>query len=192
MARASAPKRRPLRAGGQGLGIGLALAQRLVVLHGGEITAASGGLGQGSRFTVTLPAVRDLQPAGPPPPPSLPRLEGRRVLVVDDNVDAASSLADLLSLYGATTLVAHDGARALQVAADFRPDVVFMDIGMPVVDGLEATRQIRATAWGGRIRVVALSGWAQPADRERSRVAGCDDHVAKPITPEHAVRLAAA
>jgi len=112
------------------------------------------------------------------------------VLVVDDNGDAAESLAALLQAYGATVAVACDGADALHTGAVFRPDVIFMDLGMPVLDGWDATRHLRTTEWGAHVLMVALSGWAQAEDRERSRTAGFDHHLAKPIEPEVAVRLA--
>jgi len=185
---------------GTGLGIGLALSRQLVDLHDGTIEAFSDGPGRGSRFSVSLPLLperngRDTEVDGAgagttADASSTGSLRGRRVLVVDDNGDAAESLAALLQAYGATVAVACDGADALHTGAVFRPDVIFMDLGMPVLDGWDATRHLRTTEWGAHVLMVALSGWAQAEDRERSRTAGFDHHLAKPIEPEVAVRLA--
>jgi CheY-like chemotaxis protein len=171
-----------------GLGIGLAIARRLVELHGGRLEAHSDGLGRGSRFTVTLPLV-----AAPHARREVPdeRMAAgtRRVLVADDNRDSADSLAELLVLLGNETRVARDGEQALDVAAQFRPDVALLDIGMPKLNGLDVARRLRAQPWGRDIVLVAVTGWGQEADRQRSREAGFDHHVVKPVDPAVLERL---
>ena len=167
-----------------GLGIGLALVKGLVEMHGGTVTAASDGPGQGSEFTVRLPVVTEPRPDAPAsqnaeaPSPEA----GRRVLVADDNRDAAVSLADMLRLIGHEVALAHDGAEAVERAEAFRPDVILMDLGMPRLNGLDATRRIRAQPWGRDVAIVALTGWGQEGDRARSREAGCDRHLVKPVS----------
>lgn len=165
-----------------GLGIGLALAKTLTELHGGSLTAASEGEGKGSVFTLRLacapddsavPLVAEASPRATPPP--------RRILVVDDNVDAALTLAELLALEGHETHVAHDGPSAVDAARRLRPDVAILDIGLPGFDGHEVARRLRAEPALGGLLLVALSGWVQPEDRARSRAAGFDHHLAKPV-----------
>jgi CheY-like chemotaxis protein len=107
----------------------------------------------------------------------------RRVLVVDDNEDAAESLAALLRLFGHEVDVAFDGEQALTLAPEVRPDLVLLDLGMPRMDGHEVARRMRAAPWGGRMKIIALSGFGDNADRERSLEAGCDDHLVKPVSP---------
>jgi CheY-like chemotaxis protein/two-component sensor histidine kinase len=165
-----------------GLGIGLSLARQLVQLHGGQLTAHSDGIGRGSEFVVHLPV------AATAPPPSLPAAQPQEpdvapmhVLVVDDNIDAAESLATLLRMMGHRVDVAHDGAQALQVAAQARPAAVLLDIGLPRMNGLEVSRRLRAQPWGREMLLVALTGWSQDADRERSQAAGIDAHLVKPV-----------
>lgn len=166
-----------------GLGIGLALVKALVELHGGTVTAHSPGPGQGSEFTVRLPALpASLEhPAGPVR--RLPALAGdsRRVLVVDDNVDAARSLAMLLTAWGHEASLAHDGPAALAEAARLAPDVVLLDIGLPRMDGYEVARRLRATPEGAGLLLIALTGYGQDEDRRRSREAGFDHHLVKPV-----------
>ncbi len=168
-----------------GLGIGLALVKGLVEAHGGKVTAQSPGPQAGSTFTVQLPL--RTQPAAAAAPPSAPPAEEalravRRVLVADDNVDGASSLAELLELLGTEVHVAHDGREAVALAERVHPELVFMDIGMPVMDGLAATREIRQHPWGREVTIIALTGWGQKSDRDRTREAGCDGHLVKPVT----------
>ena len=166
-----------------GLGIGLALVSALTEMHGGTVTAQSDGVGAGSTFTVRLPAsatiasenVRAPQPEAPSAPVR------RRVLVADDNLDAAESLAMLLTMMGHEVRAAHDGLQAVEQAEQFRPDLILMDVGMPKVDGLQATTQIRSKDWGAEPVIVALTGWGQEADRKRSKEAGCDVHLVKPL-----------
>jgi len=171
-----------------GLGIGLALVRHLVQLHGGSVGAASAGPGQGSRFTVRLPCAA---PAGrgadvarePPQPGSLPA-SGLRVLVADDNVDAADTLCKLLDLAGHVACVAYDGEEAVRLAREFRPQVGFLDIGMPRLDGYDTARAIRALPGLDAVRLVALTGWGAEEDRQRSHAAGFDEHMLKPALPE--------
>ncbi|HET7204558.1 MAG TPA: ATP-binding protein [Steroidobacteraceae bacterium] len=168
-----------------GLGIGLALVRRLVEMHGGSVAAHSEGPGRGSTLTVRLPRVQ-VEPtvarAGPVAEPP-PAVRGCRVVVADDNVDAAESLGVLLRLEGHAVTVVHDGEAAVAAARDRRPDAVILDLGMPGVDGLEAARRIRALPECVATRLIALTGWGQDADRERTRAAGFDHHLVKPADP---------
>ncbi len=166
-----------------GLGIGLVLVKGLVEMHGGKVTASSEGDGKGSTFTVTLP-VAPILAASPSAVGNGPTKvgPGRRILVVDDNRDGAASLAMMLRLLGNEICTANDGVDAVAQAEDFRPDLILMDVGMPRLNGLEATRQIRAQDWGRDVTIVALTGWGQDRDRERSREAGCDSHLVKPVS----------
>ena len=164
-----------------GLGIGLTLVRSLVTLHGGSVEAASDGPGHGSVFTVRLPlaaAGAGIATRTPTAPQALAR---RRVLVVDDNVDVADSLRLLLDMIGMDAHAVHDGASALAAMDDFAPDIILLDIGMPGMDGHEFARHVRARADGQRIRLVAISGWGQDEDYQRSREAGVDDHLVKPV-----------
>ncbi|MDB5947758.1 MAG: hypothetical protein JWQ33_2784, partial [Ramlibacter sp.] len=168
-----------------GLGIGLSLVRRLVELHGGSITAESPGVGQGSTFIVRLPGLDPLQPPSErqtPPVTAAPQECPRsfRVLVVDDNVDAADTLASFLELEGHTTQVAADGTQALEAAAAFRPEVVFLDIGLPRMNGYEVAAALRRIPGLAHLIIVALTGWGTEADRLRSREAGFDLHLTKP------------
>jgi PAS domain S-box-containing protein len=167
-----------------GLGIGLALVKGLVEMHGGSVEAASPGPGRGSTFTVRLPVLKGLaEPAPEVPAAACPDSSGsnRRILVVDDNRDAAATMATMLQMLGNEVRTAKDGLEAMAVAERFRPQVVLMDIGLPKLDGYEVTRRIREQAWGRDTVVVALTGWGQEADRSKSREAGCDGHLVKPI-----------
>ena len=166
-----------------GLGIGLALAKNLVELHKGTLEAHSAGLGQGSEFVVRLPTVVASAKSPQPEPPvsAPPPVTGRRILIVDDNRDSAESMAMLLELTGNQTRTAHDGLAAVKLAAAFRPDVVLMDIGLPKLNGYEAAHQIRSKPWGKNIVLVALTGWGQDEDRQKSKDAGFDDHMVKPV-----------
>jgi PAS domain S-box-containing protein len=167
-----------------GLGIGLALVKGLVEMHGGTVEAASPGPGKGSTFTVRLPVVEVPAASSPGvPAEGRPGSAGstRRILVVDDSRDSAHSMALMLQLLGNEVRTARDGIEAVEVAEQFRPQVVLMDIGMPKLNGYEATRRIRAQPWGRDIAVIALTGWGQEVDRGKAKEAGCDGHLVKPI-----------
>ncbi|HET7499237.1 MAG TPA: ATP-binding protein [Candidatus Eisenbacteria bacterium] len=169
-----------------GLGIGLTLARTLVELHGGSIEARSDGAGRGSEFLVRLPLATTEPP--PLPPPAATEGPGARdararILVVDDNVDAADSLGRLLALDGYDVRIANGGMEALREAETFRPQVILLDIGLPMMNGYDVARRLRKEPWGAEIRLVALTGWGQDEDRRRSKEAGFDEHVVKPIDP---------
>jgi signal transduction histidine kinase/CheY-like chemotaxis protein len=172
---------------GGGLGIGLALVRALVELHGGEISAASDGIDQGSAFTVRLPLlVTESADAGSEQAGAKgdPILQVRRnILIADDNQDALESLALMLRLEGHEVHCASDGEEALALAGLRRPEIVVLDVGMPKLDGCEVARRIRAESWGRDAVLVALTGWGQEADRRRSREAGFDMHLVKPVDP---------
>jgi signal transduction histidine kinase len=176
-----------------GLGIGLALAKGIVELHGGRIEAASAGAGRGSTFTVRLPGASRAAAAAPAvkAPPSGEATRGRRILLADDNRDAAESLAIILRLEGHEVSLAHDGGTALQLFEAIRPDVALLDIGMPRDNGYDVARRIRATPRGDSVLLIALTGWAQDADKERARQAGFDHHLTKPVEPERVIELLA-
>ena len=170
-----------------GLGIGLTLVRNLVELHDGTVEARSDGPGKGSEFTVRLPISTDVRPESPVvdterPAPSLPS-SGYRLLVVDDNTDAASSFATLLELQGHAVRVAHSGMEALEVAKEYRPDVVFLDIGMPGMDGFEVARRMRKESGLENVVLAAVTGWGQQEDRRRTAAAGFDYHLVKPPDP---------
>jgi CheY-like chemotaxis protein/nitrogen-specific signal transduction histidine kinase len=167
--------------GGGGLGIGLALSRRLTELHGGTLEAASAGLGKGSEFSLRLPLskVPAVQPA--PIPRSAEAPPPRRVLLVDDNADAADSLRLVLDMQGHATEVAYDSASALLAFEQFGPECVLLDIGLPVIDGYETARRIRALPGGGAIHLIAITGWGQQEDKERALAAGFDAHLTKPV-----------
>ena len=167
-----------------GLGVGLSIVQRLVRMHGGSVEARSNGNGRGSEFVVRLPVA--LSSVGDErsnqPDPVYPTA-GRRILVVDDNLDAADSLAMMLTMMGNETQLAHDGLQALNMAAAFRPNVMFLDIGMPKLNGYEVCRRLRQESWGKDMVVIALTGWGQEEDKRRSLDAGFDFHMVKPVLP---------
>ena len=165
-----------------GLGIGLSLVRRLAELHGGSVAVASPGAGLGSTFTVRLPLASDL-PQVPDPDTTQPGIApggSFRVLVVDDNIDAADTLAALLDMMGHATQVVHDGAQALAAALQFLPDVVFLDIGLPGMNGYEVARALRQTPSGAHAVLIALTGWGAENDRSQSSAAGFDHHLTKP------------
>ena len=178
-----------------GLGIGLALVRRLVEMHGGSITAQSTGAGAGSEFVIRLPLLTEVgaRPEDHAEPPS-DREEptvSRRILVADDNADALESLATVLRLRGHEVYSAPNGAIALETAARHMPEVALLDIGMPLLDGYEVARRIRAQEWGKAITLVALTGWGQESDRRRSQEAGFDTHLVKPLDLEKLTTLLA-
>ena len=174
-----------------GLGIGLALAKGIVELHRGRIEVVSAGMGKGSRFTVRLPTtvtrvtteVKARAPAGDRVAPN------KRILLADDNRDAAESLAIILRLEGHDVELAHDGATALRAFEKRRPDVALLDIGMPEASGYEVARRIRATPEGAAVVLIAITGWAQDSDRAQSRAAGFDHHLTKPVEPATLIEL---
>jgi CheY-like chemotaxis protein/two-component sensor histidine kinase len=169
-----------------GLGIGLSLVQKLVELHSGKVSAHSAGLGQGSEFIVRLPALSIAgQPIAPAP---IERVElsaqTARVLVVDDNVDVADMIVVLLQLFGHEAKAAYYGQSALQTATEYKPDVVLLDIGLPDMNGYEVARQLRRQPQTKDIRLIAMTGYGQDSDRQRSQEAGCDLHLVKPVDPQ--------
>lgn len=168
-----------------GLGIGLTLVKRLVELHGGTVEARSAGPNMGSEFVVCLPRVLstpDEQPADAGGD-DMGRTSGYRILVVDDNHDSALSLTMMLDFMNNVTRIAYNGLDALKIAAEFRPDIVLLDIGMPGMNGYDVARSIREQAWGSQAILIALTGWGQEEDRRRSREAGFDHHLLKPVEP---------
>jgi CheY-like chemotaxis protein len=176
-----------------GMGIGLALVRKVVEVHGGSVEARSEGPGQGSEFIVRLPVLtktRQQQPSGGETDSNAKSpIRSLRVLVVDDNQDVAESLAILLRLDGHDVRVAYDSRVALELACDYRPDVAFLDIGMPGMDGYELCRRIRREAALDQVFLVALSGWGQEEDRQRSVEAGFDRHLVKPADPTSVKRV---
>src|SRR5581483_9260803 len=174
-----------------GLGLGLTLVRSLVEMHGGRIEATSGGPGRGAQFVVRLPlAAAAAAPAAVP----LPRPAGaprRRVLVVDDNADAADSLAQILRLEGFEVEACYDGRSALEAARAFRPDLAFLDLNMPGISGTELAQRLRAEPWARGLTLVALTGMGQKSDLEATSAAGFDAHLTKPAGPDEVLRLAA-
>ena len=181
-----------LQRGGGGLGVGLALARRIAQLHEGTLEAHSAGEHKGSEFILKLPLSRVDAPAAAEQPathakPSRPLLP-RRVLVVDDNVDAARTLELLLNSLGHETCVVYDGLRALSAAQEFRPDIVLLDIGMPGIDGYEVARRLRPLKNEWPFRIIAVTGWGTDEDRRKSQEAGFDLHLVKPLDPDQLLR----
>lgn len=175
-----------------GLGIGLALARGLVEMHGGSIQAHSAGLGHGSEFVVRLPVARTLTTAARPPSRGdHAPIPGHRIVVADDNVDNAEALAMFLRALGNEVRTVHDGVEAAAVCAEFRPDVAFLDIGMPKMNGWEVCRWLRDQPWGQQIILIAQTGWGQREDRRLSDEAGFDHHMTKPVDPDRLVALLA-
>ncbi len=171
-----------------GLGIGLSLARDLVRLHGGEIEAHSEGAGLGSEFIIRLPRIAEVpaltEPVAAPEKIAALGAAGIRVLIVDDNADAATSLSYVLALAGYQTAVAHDGNRALELAEALRPAIVLLDIGLPHLSGHDVARRLREAPWGQNLRLIAVTGWGNESDRAKSLEAGFDAHLTKPIDPE--------
>ncbi|MCK7593032.1 PAS domain S-box protein [Pseudomarimonas salicorniae] len=172
-----------------GLGIGLNLVKRLVDLHGGRIEARSAGLGQGAEFIVRVPVL--VEPAEETPATESPGEDASalRILVVDDNRDGADSLALMLRMMGNQLCTAYDGEEAVEAAARFEPDVILLDIGLPKLNGYEACRRIRATEAGRDMVIIAQTGWGQEEDRQRTREAGFDHHLVKPVDSQELLKL---
>jgi signal transduction histidine kinase len=176
-----------------GLGIGLALVRRLTEMHGGAVAVHSDGPGAGTVVTLRLPVLSaerspDAEPAAAEAPPVAPR----RILVADDNDDAARSLALQLQMAGHDVRTAFDGVEALALADQFEPQVVLLDLGMPRLDGFETAREMRRRPWGAGTTLIALTGWGQPHDRQRTDDAGFDVHLVKPVSADHLFQAIAA
>jgi CheY-like chemotaxis protein len=167
-----------------GLGIGLALSKGLVELHGGMIEARSAGLGRGSEFSVRLPRREARADAGAvKTAAALADGVSRRVLIADDNRDAAESLALLLKLDGHDVRVVHDGEAAVSSFSDFRPEVALVDIGMPGLNGYEVARTVRKGSLGRAVTLIAVTGWGQDRDKAQALAAGFNHHFTKPVEP---------
>ena len=169
-----------------GLGIGLTLVKRLVEMHGGSVEARSDGPGKGSEFLVRLPIpVLNVPPRSRPPDGDEPAVASARsrILVADDNKDAATTLSVMLGILGYETRVAHDGSAALEAAAEFLPDVALLDIGMPKMNGYDVARGLREQPWGKDVVLIAVTGWGQAEDKQRTLEAGFDHHWVKPVDP---------
>ena len=161
-----------------GLGIGLSLVKRLIEMHGGHVAARSPGPGEGSIFEIRLPLSQQDIETHLESPLAMP---AARILVVDDNADAADSLGSLLQLEGHTVVVTYTSTDALAKLAEFRPDIVLLDIGLPEIDGYEIARRIRALPDQRHVRLIALTGYGQADDRQRAKTSGFDAHLVKPV-----------
>ena len=164
-----------------GLGIGLTLVKRLAEMHGGSIEARSDGEGKGSEFIVRLPVLEQTKLDTPSSDLGADSTLQRRVLLVDDNLDSADSLAMLLEITGNKTYMAHDGIEAVEAVEKYRPEVILLDIGLPKLDGHEVCRRVRSQPWGHNIIIIALTGWGQDDDRRKSEEAGFNGHLVKPV-----------
>ncbi|MBC7499480.1 MAG: response regulator, partial [Herminiimonas sp.] len=175
---------------GVGMGIGLALVRSLTELHGGTVQARSQGLGKGSVFEVKLPKSEiALEPALEQAPN--PQAAPRRVLIVDDNIDAAETLAMLLEMMGHTVASAYNGMDGLRLMEEFKPDCALLDVGLPDINGHELARRVRVTDWGRPMTLIAATGWGQQEDKRKSLEAGFDAHLTKPITLERLIEVLA-
>ncbi len=174
-----------------GLGVGLALSKQIVEMHGGRISAHSDGPGHGSAFEIRLPVAVGAAANATPTTSDEHPTSRLRLLVVDDNRDSVDSLSVLLQLMGNDVRMAFDGVEAVHAAESFRPDVVLLDVGLPLRNGYEAARLIRSEPWGGDMVIIALTGWGQEQDRRRSREAGFDHHLVKPVDPRLLMTLLA-
>jgi CheY-like chemotaxis protein len=167
-----------------GLGVGLYVVKRLVEMHGGKIEARSEGLGKGSEFVVRLPIVLEQNLTRQSANDNREAMTSNlRILVVDDNEDAACSSAIMLKMMGNEVRTACDGEEAVQAAGEFRPQVVLLDIGLPKMNGYEVAQSIRKQPWGSHVVLVAVTGWGQEADKRLSQQAGFDHHMVKPVDP---------
>jgi CheY-like chemotaxis protein len=175
-----------------GLGVGLTMAQTLVHLHGGTLTAASPGRGQGSTFEVVLPALAQAAPCAEPDRITPTSKLRRRILLVEDNNDALEVLTDLLALWGHEVQAASDGLSAVDTALEMLPDIAFIDIGLPGIDGYEVARRIRANPKGRGLKLIALTGYGAPEQRAQAADAGFNLHIVKPVRPDGLAQLLAA
>jgi len=173
-----------------GLGIGLTVVRHLTEMHGGTVSAKSDGLGKGSEFSVNLPLSSVRGDAGTPTPAPTIR-PGLKVLVVDDNVDTARTVSLLLQTLGCTTQEVHDGPPVVEAAKSFQPDVILLDIGLPGLDGYHIASLIRQAPELSQVRLIAVTGYGQQQDRQRSRDAGFDHHLVKPVQFDTLVELLA-
>jgi signal transduction histidine kinase len=164
-----------------GLGIGLSVVKRLIEMHRGSVQASSKGIGQGATFTIRLPRVPAPHAQSGPASSDL-RVSPRRILIVDDNIDAADTLAMLLELDGHSVTTVYGAVEALEAAARLKPDLLFLDIGLPVIDGYEVARRLRSQPSTSALRMIAVTGYGQKEDRERALASGFDDHLVKPVT----------
>jgi signal transduction histidine kinase/CheY-like chemotaxis protein len=173
---------------GGGLGIGLSLVKGLVQLHGGTVSASSPGRGRGSEFSISLPRSLVVPPEASTksdqPAASLGALRRVRILIADDNRDAAESVGRLLELSGHEVIIAYSGSQALELGRQHGPDIVVLDIGMPDMNGYEVARAVRKEDWGRDVLLLALTGWGQEEDKEKARLAGFDRHLTKPVDPD--------
>ena len=177
-----------------GLGIGLTLVRRLVEMHGGKVTAHSDGAGKGSVFMVRLPIAAALPASAEAPPMSGTPIDARkshRILIVDDNGDAATSLSMMLTILGYETRTAADGQSGLDAAMEFRPQAILLDIGIPKMNGYDVARRIREQPWGKKMVLIAVTGWGQTEDIQRTIEAGFDHHLVKPVDPADLTKLLA-
>ena len=175
--------RSQVRSGG-GLGVGLALARRLAEMHGGRLDLRSEGAGHGSEFSLRLPMPEDSAPLATVPVDQEPAITTmKRILVVDDNEDSAEMMSMLLTAWGQEARVAFDGHQALDLARDFKPEIVLLDLGMPRMDGYETARQLRSEPWAKNTVLVAVTGWGHESDLQRTREAGFQHHLVKPVSP---------
>jgi signal transduction histidine kinase/ActR/RegA family two-component response regulator len=172
-----------------GLGIGLSLAKSLIELHGGRLAVASAGRGCGTTFTINIPACRVEPGSAELVPANVPVAAARRILLADDNSDAARALALTLEMDKHEVIVAHDGEEVLALFSRVHPDLVLLDIGMPRMSGYEVARRIRSESENGHVTLIAVSAWARETDRSLAKEAGFDHHLAKPVDPEELVRL---
>jgi CheY-like chemotaxis protein len=173
-----------------GLGIGLTLVRRLTEMHGGTVEVKSDGPGKGSVFLVRLPVVEAAAPVSEKRNEK-PARTAHRILIVDDNRDGADSLSEMMAIFGNETQTAYDGEAAVAAARAFLPDVILLDIGLPKLNGYETCRRIRAQQNGPRPVIIAQTGWGADEDRKRTREAGFDYHLVKPVDPTELLKLLA-
>jgi CheY-like chemotaxis protein/anti-sigma regulatory factor (Ser/Thr protein kinase) len=176
-----------------GLGLGLSIVRNLVERHGGEVSVRSDGAGKGSEFMVRLPLSPwhvEAPPAHEPAVLSAPRITGKRILIVDDNQDAADMLAMALTMHGFEVQTATEGLSALRVATAFQPELAVLDIGLPVMDGYELAARLRSLPGLDKLPLIAVTGYGQASDRERAIAAGFDHHLVKPVSVDALAQLA--